>query len=166
MNIGDICTREVVSADRKSSLQEAATLMREHHVGTLLVSENSPEGPQAVGIVTDRDVVIEAIAHGLDATQTEVGQLAGGKLAVVPAHTTIEDAIATMRKRGVRRLLVSDDGKLRGVVSLDDLLAALARDMSNLAQAVRSGIEREAAVRTPPAARPIRTIRIPAHLIA
>lgn len=166
MNVGDICTREVVMADHRSSLQQAAVLMREHHVGALVVGEDSPQGTQAIGIVTDRDMVIEAVAKGLDLKQTEIGQLAGGKLAVVPSDMTIDEAIATMSQRGVRRLLVSSDGRLHGIVSLDDVLSALASDMSMLASTVRSEVAQESTVRTPaPAPRP-KTVRIPAHLIA
>ena len=81
MNIADICTREVVVADRDSSLQRAAELMRENHVGTLLVTAGSSGGMQAAGIVNDRDLVIEAMDRGVDAARTEVGELAGGELA-------------------------------------------------------------------------------------
>src|SRR3970040_1219836 len=109
MNIGEICTREGVMTDRASTLQQAATLMREQHVGTLLVTGDSGEGMQVVGVVTDRDVVIEAVARGLDVTQAEVGRLAEGKLAVVPAAATLDEAISMMKERGVRRLLVSGD---------------------------------------------------------
>ena len=108
MNIGDICTREVVMADRGSSLQQAA------------------------------------------APQTEIGRLTDGKLACVPATTSIDDAVATMKEQGVRRLLVaSDSGELYGIVSLDDLLGALAHEVSDLAYAMHRGIERESGRRPP-----------------
>jgi CBS domain-containing protein len=164
MNIADICTQDIVMADQQASLQEAATLMREQHVGTLLVVDNSDGGAQAVGIVTDRDFVIEAMARGLDAAQTPVGQLAEGKLAVVPTSASVDDAIAAMKERGVRRLLVANEaGELYGIVSLDDLLDALAHEMSELAHAVRGGLEREAAERAPLPAAEMRAVRIPAY---
>jgi len=112
--------------------------MREQHVGTLLVVNSSDGGAQAVGIVTDRDLVIEAMARGLDAARTPVGRLAEGKLAVVRESASVDDAIAAMKERGVRRLIVaSERGELYGIVSLDDLLDALAHEMSELAYAVR-----------------------------
>lgn len=165
MNVGEICTREVVMADRGSTLQQAATLMREQHVGSLLVTGSSGEGMQVVGIVTDRDVVIEAVARGLDVTQTEVGRLAEGKLAVVPANASVDAAISMMKERGVRRLLVSAEaGQLYGIVSLDDLLAALSHQMAQLAGALRKGIERESAERDKlPAAPQVRPVHIPAY---
>jgi CBS domain-containing protein len=165
MNIADICTRDLVMADKNASLQNAATLMREHHVGTLVVVAEGAEGIHVVGIVTDRDIVIEAVARGLDVKETPIGRLAEGKLAVVPESSSIEQAIGAMKKRGVRRLLVANEsGKLAGMVSLDDLLDAVAHDMAELARVGRAGIEREAAERTPlPPAQPPRTVHIPAY---
>ena len=165
MNIADICTREIVMIDTGASLKEAATLMREQHVGTLLVVDNADGGAQAVGIVTDRDLVIEAMARGLDAVQTTVGRLSEGKLAVVRSSASVDEAITAMKERGVRRLLVANErGELFGLVSLDDLLDALAHEMSELAHAVRGGLEREAAERAPlPAAAEPRAVRIPAY---
>ena len=164
MNIGEICTREVVMADRAISLQQAAALMRQHHVGALVVTSSSADAVQAVGMVTDRDLVIEAIARGLDAKETEVGRLTDSKLTALPAGASVDDAIVAMKKQGVRRLLVSgDEGHLYGIVSLDDLLDALAHEMSEVAHAVRSGIERETAERPALPSVEVRAVRIPAY---
>jgi CBS domain-containing protein len=161
MRIEDICTREVVSVDRACTLQQAATLMRERHVGALLVTADS----QVAGIVTDRDIVLEAVARGLDVTQAEIGRLAEGKLAVVRAGASVDEAIGAMKERAVRRLLVStDDGRLFGIVSLDDLLAAMSHEMSGLARAVSAGMERESAERGKlETAPPPRPLHIPAY---
>jgi predicted transcriptional regulator len=166
MNVGDICTREVVLADRGATLQQAASLMREHHVGLLIITEKSAEGLQITGIVTDRDVVVEAVARGMDVTKTEVGRLESEKLAALASDAAIDEAIDMMKERGVRRLLVSgEDGKLHGVVSLDDVLGALGHEMAELAHAVRKGIDRETAEREPLAPPPQaqRPLHIPAY---
>ena len=162
MKVADICTREVVATSRDTSLQQAAVLMRENHVGSLVVIADASQGSQVVGIITDRDLVIEALARGLDARDTEVGRFANGKLAAVSADASLDDALVIMKKRGVRRLLVAGDaGELFGIVSMDDLLDAMAHEMSEMAHAVRGGLDREAAERAPlPAARPI-AARIP-----
>jgi CBS domain-containing protein len=164
MKVADICTREVVVTGRSTSLQQAAVLMREKHVGSLVVLGDSTDGAHVVGIVTDRDLVIEALARGLDAARTEVGRFAEGKLAAVSAGASPDEAISTMKKKGVRRLLVAGErGELFGIVSLDDLLDAMAHEMSEMAHAVRGGIEREAAERAPlPPARPL-AARIPEY---
>jgi CBS domain-containing protein len=164
MKVAEICTRELVMADREASLQQAAALMREHHVGALLVVANGTEGLQAAGIVTDRDVVIEAVARGLDVAQTPVGRLAEGKLAVVRAESTLDEAIEAMKARGVRRLLVAGEGgAVQGIVTLDDLLDAVAHEVSGLARIARAGIERESAERALLPAQPPRPIRVPAY---
>jgi CBS domain-containing protein len=168
MNVGDICTREVILADRTATLQQAANLMREHHIGMLLVTADAPEGRSVLGIVTDRDIVIDAVARGLDVTRAEVGRLTSDKLAAVPAGAAVDEAITMMKERGVRRLLVSgEDGHLHGVVTLDDVLGALGHEMAELAHAVRKGIEREAAAAKPlPPAPPLRSLHIPAYAYA
>jgi CBS domain-containing protein len=164
MKVAAICTRELVMADHDASLQQAATLMREHHVGALLVVANGAEGMQAAGVVTDRDVVIEAVARGLDMAQTPVGRLAEGKLAVIRGESTLDEAIEAMKARGVRRLLVAGEGgAVQGIVTLDDLLDAVAHEVSGLARVARAGIEREAAERAPLPAQPPRPIRVPAY---
>lgn len=162
MKVADICTRQVVTAERTSSVQQAAALMRENHVGALVVTGASAQGEQVLGIVTDRDLVVEAVARGLDNAQTEIGRFTDGKLAAIAAQASVDEAIATMRQRGVRRLLVAGErGELYGIVTLDDLLDAMAHEMSELAHAVRGGIERETAERAPlPAARAA-AVRIP-----
>jgi CBS domain-containing protein len=164
MKVADICTREVVATGRSSSVQQAAALMRERHVGALVVLADSAQGAQVVGIVTDRDLVIEALARGLDPKETEIGRLTDSKLAALPADATLDEAIVAMKKQGVRRLLVSGDGgHLCGIVSLDDLLDALAHEMSEVAHAVRSGIERETAERPALPSMDVRAVRIPAY---
>ena len=163
MKVADICTEQVVAADRASSLQKAANLMREHHVGTLLVTADSGEGVRAVGIVTDRDLVVEAMARGLDVDETEIGRLATNTLAAVPANATVEEAIDAMKESGVRRLLVTDEGRIRGIVSLDDMLHLLAHEMLELAGAGRHGIERESAARPPLEAQPPRSFHYPVY---
>ncbi len=163
MNIGEICTQEIVMADRAMSLQQAAALMRRHHVGALVVTASSADAVQAVGMVTDRDLVIEALARGLDPKETQIGRLTDSKLATLPAGASLDDAIVAMKERGVRRLLVSaDGGHLYGIVSLDDLLDALAHEVSEVAHSVRRGIERETAERPVLPSMDVRAVRIPA----
>lgn len=164
MKVADICTRQVVVADRAASLQRAASLMREHHVGTLLVTADGGDGVRAVGIVTDRDLVVEAMARGLDLDDTEVGRLATNSLAAVRANASIDEAISAMKEGGVRRLVVTEeDGRIRGIVSLDDVLDGFAHEMLELSQAARGGIERESAQRPALEGDALRSVRIPIY---
>lgn len=146
MSIEGMCAHSIVSVDRSRTLRECAVLMGERHVGTILVTEETPAGAQAVGVVTDRDLVVKAMAQGLAPGSTQIGQITVRRLVTVSPEAAIDDAIGLMRREGVRRLLVAaPDGCLVGVVSLDDLLEMLATEVSGIVQAIRSGVSREAA---------------------
>ena len=146
MNIEGMCTHSIVTADRSRTLQECAALMGENHVGSVLVTEETPGGPQAVGIVTDRDLVVEAMARGVAPGQASIGQITARRLVTVPSSASIDEAIQVMKSEGVRRLLVATpDRRLVGIISMDDLLDALAGEMADIAQAIRGGLTREAA---------------------
>ena len=156
MNIAAICQPEVITIDAGASLRDAANLMREHHVGALVVTVEAAGHEQAVGMITDRDMAIEILARDLNPTDVKVGQLASRHLASVPGTAVIAEAIAVMHEAGVRRLLVTgNEGQLTGFVSADDLLEALAGQLGILANALRAGIAREGVERPSiPRARP------------
>lgn len=147
MHLSSLCTREVVGISASATLREAATLMCDEHVGALVVV--TPEDPpQVVGIVTDRDLALEALGRDQPASGLQVGQLVRGRPIGVPASAGLREAAAAMEKGGVRRLLVvDDDGGVVGIVSADDLLRAMADDLATLARSLGSGIAREAAER-------------------
>ena len=147
MNLASLCTREVVGIRADASLREAATLMCEEHVGALVVV-TSDEPPQVVGLVTDRDLALDALGRAQPATELQVGHLVRGRPIGVPASAGLREAAASMEKGGVRRLLViDDDGGVIGIVSADDLLQAMAEDLARLANSLRAGIAREASER-------------------
>ena len=148
MSIANICRPEIVTIDAAASLREAAVMMRTRHVGALVVTVVNGEHEQAVGVVTDRDLAIEILARDLHPGDVQVGHLASRRLASVPVTAGIAEAVAVMQKAGVRRLLVTEEqGQLCGFVSADDLLEAVAGELSGLAQALRIGIAREGAER-------------------
>jgi CBS domain-containing protein len=162
MDLKSLCQRQVVSIDERASLVQAARLMREHHVGALVVTTQGPQGTWISGIVTDRDIVIEGLAAPGVGPDTPVGSLATKTTVHVNEDASVTDAITAMGQAGVRRLLIVDrEQHLAGVVSLDDLLRAFARDAAGLAEALRVGAQREsetAATPPPPAPR----LRVPA----
>jgi len=150
MKIEGMCMHSIVTADRSRTLQECAALMGENHVGTVLVTEEAPGGPQAVGIVTDRDLVVEAMARGVTPAQETIGQIVARRLVTVDSGASIDEAIEVMKREGVRRLLVAaPDRRLVGIISMDDLLEALAGEVAGIAQAIRGGFAREAAAIRP-----------------
>jgi CBS domain-containing protein len=156
MTIATICRHEVITIDAGATLRDAAIQMREHHVGALAVTVANAGYEQVVGLITDRDIAIEILARDLDPTDVKVSQLASRKLASVPDTAGIAAAVSIMQEAGVRRLLVTGvEGQVTGFVSADDVLEALAAQLSVLAGALRSGIAREGAERPSiPPARP------------
>jgi CBS domain-containing protein len=149
MSIADICQRQVITIEADASLREAAASMREHHVGALVVVD-ATEPSRVAGVVTDRDLAIEVLAGDVDAARVRVGQLVNGSPVAVAGSASIQDAVAAMEEGGVRRLLVTDDeGRVVGFLSFDDLLAAVATELSGLAGVLRSGMARENAERGP-----------------
>jgi CBS domain-containing protein len=159
MSIANICRREIVTIDAGASLRSAAILMREHHVGALVVTVEQDGRQQAVGIVTDRDLAVEILTRELDPHQVQVAQVASRHLASVPSSADLAEAVAAMRDAGVRRLLVTEhEGQLVGFLSVDDLFEALAAQLGGLALALRKGIAREGVERgaiAPPPPRPV-----------
>jgi CBS domain-containing protein len=145
MPISEFCNREVVFATREMSIPEAAQLMRRHHVGDLVVV-NEVDGKRVpVGIVTDRDIVIEIIARSLDLDDFSVGDIMSPQLVSVQEKEGIFETIRLMRTKGIRRIpVVNQEGGLEGIVSVDDILDLLAEEMAELAKVAPRGQEREA----------------------
>jgi CBS domain-containing protein len=136
VSIGKICNREVVSSNRAITIREAAFLMREHHVGDLLVVNENGER-QPVGIITDRDITISIVALGLDPDVMTVGDIMGRELVTLREDRGVLEAIERMRLKGVRRLpIVGVDGSLVGIVTVDDLIALLANELSDLSKVI------------------------------
>ncbi|HEY8097019.1 MAG TPA: CBS domain-containing protein [Methylobacter sp.] len=149
MAIGEFCNREVVFATREMSLPEAAQLMREYHVGDLVVVDEVNGKRVPVGIVTDRDMVIQVIAKSLGLDEFNVGDIMGPQLVSVQEKEGVFETIRLMRAKGVRRIpVVNQDGGLVGIVSADDILDLLAEEMTELAKVAPREQERETKTRT------------------
>lgn len=148
MSIAAISRTDVLSVDQHASLREAASLMREHHVGVLVVTASDGQGSQAIGMLTDRDLVVEVMARDLAWNDLTAGDIATRTLVSVRADADIADAVATMNNAGVRRLLVTGShGEITGIVSHDDIIESLAAQLAGVALAMRHGVTREAAQR-------------------
>lgn len=149
MNIGEICNREVVVAYRDTRLVEAARLMREHHVGSLVIVVDRLSERVPVGIITDRDILVAVVAKELDPRGLTVSDVinAGGVL-VVREQDGLADVLRLMREKGVRRVpVVTKSGALAGIVTIDDLLELVADELHDLVRAVGQERVREARVR-------------------
>ena len=145
MSISEFCNREVVYAKREMSIPEVAQLMRQHHVGDVVVVDEINGKLVPVGIVTDRDIVIQIIAPSLDLDDFSVGDIMSPQLVSVQEKDGIFETIRLMRSKGIRRIPVVDaqDG-LIGIVAADDILDLLAEELAALAKVAPREQEREA----------------------
>lgn len=135
MTVGRICTRSVDLADRDESVQVAASRMNTRNVGTLVVNDDDK---RPIGILTDRDLTIRVVAKGLDPTSTSVESVMSPSPDCITEDAVIETAITLMRRGSHRRLLVVDDeGKLVGLLSLDDILDLLSEEFVEIGKLVR-----------------------------
>jgi len=148
MAVGEICNREVVITEKSVSVVDAAQLMRTHHVGDLVVVEEKDGRKHPAGIVTDRDIVVEVVAAGVNPEALKVGDIMGPEMATVRESEGLFEALRYMRDKGVRRMPVVDGtGGLVGILTLDDLLSLLAEEMTELAKLVSHERQREASSR-------------------
>jgi CBS domain-containing protein len=163
MKVSNLCAREIVTVPASASVREAAVLMRDEHVGALAVTDPYAPG-RVIGMVTDRDLVVDLLAAGRNVDDLAIGAIARTDLAGVPAEASIHHAVEAMQRSGVRRLLVmGKDNAVLGLLSMDDLLGVVAGELDALAATLRNGPRREGA-RSRSAARaegePLRTLYI------
>ena len=143
--ISEICNRDVIIVQRDNTVLEAAKLMRQHHVGDVLVVDEHDGIRIPVGIVTDRDLVVEIMAPELDHLVITVGDIMAPGLATVKENTGVFEAIQYMRGKGIRRLpVVNESGALMGILTLDDILELLSEELFELAKLVRYEQKKEA----------------------
>ena len=144
MTLGELCNRNTVFTTRANSATEAAQLMREQHVGDLVVVDDKAGRRVPVGIVTDRDLVVEILAKGVDANAVTVGDVMGTDLVTARETDDLYDTMQRMRAKGVRRVPVVDTGwSLVGIVSVDDFLDLLAEELTALARLISREQARE-----------------------
>lgn len=137
MTIGQICNREVVYVNRDVTVQAACKLMRHYHVGCLVVVDEADGRRTPVGVVTDRDVIMEVIAMDLDPAVITTGDIMPLELATVPESQGVLETIEMMRFKGVRRMpVVGMENQLIGIVTIDDLLEVLAEELTDIVSVV------------------------------
>lgn len=150
MKVGKICERRAVTLRAEASLTAAARMMREHHIGYLIVVSpgSSAELVRPVGVLTDRDIVVTVVAKETDPRALTAGDIMNMQPVTVSESDAIEDALQLMRRMGVRRLpVVGSTGDLVGVLSLDDVIDALAAEIANVAGTIRNERQIEGVIR-------------------
>jgi CBS domain-containing protein len=145
MKARDFCTPGPVTIEAQASLREAALLMRNSHVGALVVKERQGGVERPAGILTDRDIVVAVIAvPGARPEGIRVGDAMSQPVVVAHEDDGLFEVVETMQQKAVRRLpVVGADGGLRGMVTMDDVLRVLSAELGSLAEAMRWGRKRE-----------------------
>ncbi len=133
MKTADICNAEVVTVGTHDSLRDAAALMRQHHVGDVVVVDRSGGYLAPLGILTDRDIVVEVVAEGVELDDVTVGDAMTGELITAGEDDELLSTLERMREYAVRRLpVINDKGVLVGIVTLDDIIGLLAKQLTEV----------------------------------
>ena len=134
MSVGEFCNRQVVITSPESDIVSVAKLMRKHHVGDVVIVQGKEgEDNMPLGIITDRDLVIELMAKEVPFDSVTVGDAMSYELVTCRESDGIWEALQRMESRGIRRMVVvNDEGSLVGILTVDDLLELLAEEMTAL----------------------------------
>ena len=131
MTLKTICNREVLIAQKYDTLVEAAKLVREYQVGSIVVVEEQNSVRYPVGLVTDRDLVVEVIAKEVDINSVTLGDVRYRDIILGKENDDVNETIKIMRQKGIRRVpVVDDNGALVGIVTLDDLIDLIAEQQN------------------------------------
>ena len=131
----DMLNRDVITISPSAPVSEAAYLMMREDIGSLVVVDNQMF---PVGIVTDRDLVVYAVAEGKNPDDAIVEEVMTKDVVYVEEETNVLDILSTMSEYSIRRMPVTKDGRLTGIISVDDLIVVIATELVDLAMAVSS----------------------------
>ena len=153
MTIDQICSQQVVTVSRESKITQAARLMRQHHVGDVVVLDERGSKRVPCGILTDRDITIAVVAEGINPDGLTVGEVMQSDVMTGNSQASVAEIVELMKKHGVRRIpIVDEQGALAGIVTADDLVECFARELqaavSMLEPQRESGVTSGAALAT------------------
>jgi CBS domain-containing protein len=137
MLVGSLCSQRPVCVSTGAPISDVARLMRDQHVGAVIVTEGDLQRLRAVGMITDRDIVRAQLERSADLSRLSAGEVMTRNPLVIGEEESVDGAIAHLRARGVRRApVVALDGSLVGLISADDLLTHVAHRVMGLAEIV------------------------------
>lgn len=149
MSIGEICTRDVIVANRKDSVLDVAKLMRKYHVGDVVIIDQHMDQNLPVGIITDRDIVLELVAREVDIGSVMAEDVMSTDLLIAEENEQLTGLVQQMQSKGVRRVpVINAKGGLIGIVSEDDIIEVIGEQLSNLVSLTSRGVRREQTMRT------------------
>lgn len=138
MSVKKMGRSEVVTISEQASIQEAAKLMKEKQVGCLLVLKEKDDTQNPIGIITDRDITVKIVAQKNDLSQVTVKDAMSSDLLMVPHDQEIQKSLEAMRSKGVRRAPVTENNKVCGLLTADDVMIMIAGELNQLAELVKA----------------------------
>ena len=149
MFAGEYCNRDVVIIGKDDSIIKAAKLMREHHVGDVIVVEIRNGERTPIGILTDRDIVVSVIAEEVNLNDILISDIFKYKLITANENSDLMSTIKRMRINGIRRIpIVNQAGGLVGILSIDDILDVITEQLMDIDQIIVTGQNKEKESRT------------------
>ncbi len=139
MRIGEYCKRQVVSINANADISEAATRMREQHVGFLVVYRDGDDHRRPIGVLTDRDIVLQVTAARVDPQSVRVEDAMTRDPLIAKESDDLADLLEGMRIAGIRRVPVVDSiGALSGVIAIDDAIDVITGLLCNISGSLKS----------------------------
>lgn len=133
MQVKEVMTKDIVMADTSDTIMDVAKLMAHHNIGCVPVTEN---GEKVLGVITDRDIVVEMATHSYDPYNTLATKVMSDNVYFVRPDVDVKFAFDLMKKQQVRRLPVLEDGKTLGIISLGDLAVSTNEHKSEISEAL------------------------------
>jgi len=148
MQLSELCNDNVVTVSGDDTVFYACKLLRNEHVGCLIVTDLYEGNSQPIGIITDRDMVVKVIAPNVKINEVLVKDVMTSKFITANINDDIHIALDLMRKHGIRRIpLINDAGHLEGIVTIDDLFTHLSNELNKLTRAIYMEQSREKIIR-------------------
>ena len=149
MSVGNVCNREVICIEKEASILKASQLMRQYHVGDLVVTEKHGEKMVPIAMLTDRDIVIEVLAKEVDFDAITVKDVMSQFLLMVDEKESVLDVVQKMYDHGVRRVpIINKWEALVGIFTVDDLIDLMAEQLTNVAHLISKEQQRERTLRS------------------
>ncbi len=149
MQLGEACNRDVIIIADDSSVIEAAKLMRDYHVGSIVVTKKDEGITKPIGIITDRDLVIDVIAKDKSPEKVTVSDIMNSKLITGKDTDQLWNSLRSMRTHGIRRMPVIDsEGSLIGIITADDILELFSEELLDLTRLIALEQKKEETLKT------------------
>ena len=135
MSLGNLCRREIICVDPRTTVKETAKLMEEKNIGsTIVVQERKP-----IGILTDRDILLRVMNRGLDPEKTSVDEVMTKQIVTLKEDMGLFEALQKVKGKGIRRFpIVDSNGNLQGIMTLDDIFYLLGKEMSDVTSIIEN----------------------------